>query len=171
MAASEPVRDEAPEFVRPRLDFDNGIGGFDPETGDYVIVLEDDQTTPTPWVNVMANPDFGCLVSEAGIGCSWALNSHENRITTWNNDPVTDGSGECLYLRDEDTGRFWSPTPLPVRSPLPLRDPPLGGQHELRAHGVRHRELGGLVRSRQRPASRGQAQACEPHRSTRARSR
>ena len=54
------------------------------------------------------------MVSEAGIGCTWAKNSHENRITTWNNDPVSDGSGEVTYVRDEETGEFWSPTPLPV---------------------------------------------------------
>ena len=94
----------------------------------------------------MANPEFGCLVSEAGIGCSWALNSHENRITTWNNDPVSDGSGECLYLRDEETGRFWSPTPLPCRSQLPYVIRHGAGQHALRARRARHRELGGLVR-------------------------
>ena len=83
-------------FVRPLLDFDNGYGGFDPATDEYVIVLDGERTTPAPWVNVLANPEFGALVSEAGIGCTWARNSHENRITTWNNDPVSDGTGECL---------------------------------------------------------------------------
>ncbi len=106
-------------FERPKLANDNGIGGFDEESGDYVIVLADGETTPAPWINVMASPDFGCLVSEAGVGCTWALNSHENRITTWNNDPVADGSGEALYIRDEETGEFWSPTPLPVRDDEP----------------------------------------------------
>jgi len=108
-----------PAFERPELLFDNGLGGFAPTTGEYVIVLSGDQTTPAPWINVLANPTFGCTVSEAGVGCTWALNSHENRITTWNNDPVTDGSGEALYIRDEETGEFWSPTPLPVRTPEP----------------------------------------------------
>ncbi len=136
---AEPVLDEAPEFVRPKLLFDNGTGGFDPDTGDYVIVLDDAITTPTPWVNVIANPEFGCLVSEAGIGCSWALNSHENRITTWNNDPVSDGSGECLYLRDEETGRFWSPTPLPCRTSLPyvVRHAPGCTTFDHADHGIR----------------------------------
>ncbi len=106
-------------FQRPALTLDNGFGGFDTATGDYVIVLEGDETTPAPWVNVMATAEFGCLVSEAGVGCTWALNSHENRITTWNNDAVSDGSGEALYIRDEETGEFWSPTPLPVRDEEP----------------------------------------------------
>ena len=106
-------------FTRPMLLHDNGLGGFDPQTSEYVIVLEGETTTPTPWIDVLASPKFGCMVSEAGVGCTWALNSHENRISTWNNDPVSDGSGEAIYLRDEETGEFWSPTPLPVRTPEP----------------------------------------------------
>jgi cyclic beta-1,2-glucan synthetase len=109
----------APEFERPALLFDNGYGGFDKAASEYVIVLEGDQTTPAPWIDVLASPTFGCTVSEAGVGCTWALNSHENRVTTWNNDPVSDGSGESIYIRDEETGEFWSPTPLPVRTPEP----------------------------------------------------
>ncbi|MBN2841030.1 MAG: hypothetical protein JXP37_08765 [Coriobacteriia bacterium] len=113
--SAEPVEHPNPAVPRPALRFDNGIGGIDPETGEYVIVLEPGQTTPAPWANVIATPRFGTLVSEAGIGCTWAENSHENRISTWNNDPVSDGTGECLYVRDEATGEFWSPTLLPVR--------------------------------------------------------
>ncbi|HZL06434.1 MAG TPA: glucoamylase family protein, partial [Coriobacteriia bacterium] len=94
---AEPVIDPLPPFKRPELANDNGFGGFDVERGEYVIVLEGDDTTPAPWVNVLANPHFGALVSEAGVGCTWAENSHENRITTWNNDPVSDGTGEVFY--------------------------------------------------------------------------
>jgi cyclic beta-1,2-glucan synthetase len=112
-----PVLDLLRTPVRPRLLFDNGIGGFDPDSGDYTIILTAGENTPAPWINVMASAAFGCLVSEAGVGCTWALNSHENRITTWNNDAVSDGSGETFYLRDEETGEFWSPTPLPARAP------------------------------------------------------
>ncbi len=108
---------ETPPFERPRLLYDNGYGGFDPDGDEYVIVLDEDTNTPAPWINVMASPRFGCTVSEAGIGCTWAENSHENRITTWNNDAVSDGSGEMLYLRDEESGEYWSPTPLPRRAP------------------------------------------------------
>jgi cyclic beta-1,2-glucan synthetase len=115
----EPHVVAAPPFERPVLDFDNGYGGFDPATGEYVIVLQDGATTPAPWVNVMAGPEFGTMVSEAGVGCTWARNSHENRLTTWNNDPVSDGSGEIIYVRDEDSGAFWSPTQLPVPDDAP----------------------------------------------------
>jgi cyclic beta-1,2-glucan synthetase len=112
----EPEQVPPVAYARPQLAFDNGLGGFDLENDEYVIVLEDGQVTPAPWANVIATPRFGTLVSEAGIGCTWAENSHENRITTWNNDPVSDGSGECIYLRDEETGEFWSCTLLPVRT-------------------------------------------------------
>ncbi len=129
-----------PAFERPALAFDNGLGGFDPDTGEYVIVLAGDQTTPAPWINVLANPTFGCTVSEAGVGCTWALNSHENRITTWNNDPVTDGSGEAFYIRDEETGEYWSPTPLPVRTPEPyvVRHGRGTVRFEHQTHGIAH---------------------------------
>jgi len=104
-----------PQPDRPALVSDCGYGGIDPETGDYVIVLNMGQTTPAPWINVIAMPEFGTLVSESGVGCTWAHNSHENRLTTWNNDAVSDGSGELFYLRDDETGEVWSPTALPVR--------------------------------------------------------
>jgi cyclic beta-1,2-glucan synthetase len=104
-----------PQPTRPALLHDNGYGGIDPDSGEYVIVLQKGETTPAPWVNVMASPEFGTMVSESGVGCTWAHNSHENRLTTWNNDAVSDGSGELLYVRDEETGEVWSPTPLPVR--------------------------------------------------------
>jgi cellobiose phosphorylase len=77
------------------------------------------RTTPAPWVNVIANPTFGTVVSASGGGYTWAENSHEFRLTPWYNDPVTDTSGEALYLRDEETGRFWSPSPMPARGPNP----------------------------------------------------
>jgi cyclic beta-1,2-glucan synthetase len=135
-----PVHDPQPPFVRPPLTFDNGYGGFDPKTGEYVIVLTGDETTPAPWVNILANPVFGSMVSEAGIGCTWARNSHENRITTWNNDPVSDGSGEMLYVRDELTGEFWCPTPLPVRDTAPyvVRHGRGYTRFEHTTHGIGH---------------------------------
>ena len=102
-----------PPLRVPELAFDNGTGGFHHERNEYVIHLTRGATTPAPWVNVLGRPGFGCLVTEAGIGCTWSENSHENRITTWNNDPVSDGTGETFYVRDEETGQFWSPTMLP----------------------------------------------------------
>ncbi len=93
---------------------DNGLGGFSRDGREYVIHLQPGQHTPHPWVNVIANPQFGFLVSEAGSGPTWAVNSGENRLTPWRNDPVTDMPGEAIYLRDEETGLVWSPTPMPA---------------------------------------------------------
>ncbi len=55
---------------------------------------------------------FGTVISENGMAYTWAENAHEYRLTPWNNDPVTDTSGEAMYIRDEETGHFWSPAPL-----------------------------------------------------------
>jgi cyclic beta-1,2-glucan synthetase len=99
--------------------FWNGLGGFSLDGREYIIVLQSGQWTPAPWCNIIANPSFGCLVSESGSGITWAENSRENKLTTWSNDPVSDNPGEAIYVRDDETGEFWSPTPLPVRGATP----------------------------------------------------
>lgn len=115
-----PQLEVQPELSRPsNLLFDNGTGGFTPDGREYVIYLEPGQWTPAPWVNVMATPEFGCVVSEAGMGPTWSQNSGENRLTPWRNDPVSDPPSDAIYLRDEDTGQIWSPTPLPARADAP----------------------------------------------------
>ncbi len=99
---------------RPTLMFENGIGGFSEDGREYVISVQPLKPTPAPWCNVLANPDFGCLVSESSLGCTWSGNSSENRLTPWRNDPLFDTPSESVYLRDEETGEVWSPTPLPA---------------------------------------------------------
>ncbi|MCO4090335.1 MAG: cellobiose phosphorylase [Sphingorhabdus sp.] len=99
----------------PKLHFANGLGGFT-DLGDYHIDLQRGMTTPAPWVNVLANQSFGSIVSEAGLGCTYAGNAGENRLTPWHNDPLADPQGEALYLRDEETGTIWSVSPLPAGS-------------------------------------------------------
>src|SRR5581483_1870741 len=93
----------------------NGLGGFTPDGKEYVITTAAGKVTPAPWVNVLANPHFGTVLSESGGAYTWYENAHEFRLTPWHNDPVTDSSGEAVFLRDEESGRFWSPTPLPAR--------------------------------------------------------
>jgi cellobiose phosphorylase len=93
----------------------NGLGGFTRDGREYVITTAPGQMTPAPWVNVLANPHFGSVISENGLAYTWSENAHEFRLTPWHNDPVSDASGEAFYLRDEDSGHFWSPTPLPSR--------------------------------------------------------
>jgi len=104
----------APAPTPPPLRFDNGIGGFSEDGREYVIVVAPDATTPAPWCNVIANAEMGCLVSESSLGTSWSLNSGENRLTPWRNDPVMDTPSEALYLRDEETAAVWTTTPLPA---------------------------------------------------------
>lgn len=107
--------DGAPGPLAPReLIFQNGLGGFTPDGREYVITVEPGRVTPAPWVNVLANPDFGTVISESGSAYTWVENSHEFRLTPWNNDPVTDAAGEAFYIRDEESGEFWSPAPLPA---------------------------------------------------------
>jgi cyclic beta-1,2-glucan synthetase len=102
------------ETVLPGRDliYQNGIGGFTEDGREYVITTSKGKPTPAPWVNVLANNKFGTIISENGMAYTWAENSHEYRLTPWHNDPVTDSSGETMYIRDEETGHFWSPTPL-----------------------------------------------------------
>ncbi len=92
----------------------NGLGGFTSDAREYVITTSAAQMTPAPWVNVLANPDFGTLVSESGSATSWSENAHEFRLTPWSNDPVADPNTEALYIRDDASGHFWSPTLLPA---------------------------------------------------------
>jgi len=107
--------------ARPRQDlmFFNGLGGFTPDGREYVISTARGQVTPAPWVNVLANPVFGTVVSENGPAYTWGENAHEFRLTPWYNDPVSDSSGEAFYLRDDERGHFWSPMPLPCRGTTP----------------------------------------------------
>jgi cyclic beta-1,2-glucan synthetase len=129
----EPVR------LPDDLLFFNGLGGFTPDGREYCVLVQGPpppeagrngpvahhplaphpRLPPAPWVNVVANPDFGFVISEGGSGFTWAVNSQANRLTPWSNDPVSDPPGEVVYLRDEETGEIWSPTPLPVPSGQP----------------------------------------------------
>jgi len=110
VTAASPARD---------LILGNGIGGFSADGREYVISTQRGTMTPAPWVNVLANPDFGSVVSESGSAYTWAENAHEYRLSPWHNDPVGDPTGEAFYVRDEESGRFWSPTPLPCCGDTP----------------------------------------------------
>ena len=101
-----------------KLQYFNGLGGFGNEGRSYVIKLENNQMTPAPWINVIANPDFGFMVSETGGGYTWCENSSENKLSPWSNDPVSDEPGEVLYI-GEESGELWSMTPLPIREEEP----------------------------------------------------
>jgi cyclic beta-1,2-glucan synthetase len=102
------------------LRFDNGFGGLT-RNGDYDIRVEADQLPPAPWANVVANPRGGFIVTERGLGCTWVGNAQFYRLTPWHNDPVTDPPSDAIYLRDEESGELWCPTPAPVPSAGPFR--------------------------------------------------
>ena len=102
-------------YSHPELEFFNGLGGFASNGTEYVTLLSGGNTTPAPWVNVIANPNFGFQVSVEGSGYTWAENSRENQLTPWSNDPIMDPVGEAIYLRDDESLETWSPTALPIR--------------------------------------------------------
>jgi len=106
-------------IARPELEYFNGLGGFADDGREYVVILQEGQWTPAPWINVVARPGFGFQVSEAGSGYTWAENSRENQLSPWSNDPVGDAPGEAFFVRDDETGELWSPTALPIRETSP----------------------------------------------------
>ncbi|MEO8187223.1 MAG: glycosyl transferase, partial [Burkholderiaceae bacterium] len=99
------------------LEFYNGLGGFAQGGSEYAITLDDGRCTPMPWINVVSNPSFGFIVSAEGGGYTWSLNSQQNPLTPWPNDPVSDTPREIIYLRDEESGKVWSVTASPIRVP------------------------------------------------------
>jgi cyclic beta-1,2-glucan synthetase len=137
--AGRPAPSLAVPSPRPALEFFNGLGGFADDGREYVTVLGEGQWTPTPWINIVANHCFGFQVSESGAGYTWSGNSRENRLTPWSNDPVGDTPGETLYVRDEETGTLWGPTPLPIReeaSPYVARHGQGYSRFEHISHGI-----------------------------------
>jgi cellobiose phosphorylase len=108
-----------PERPRPDLILGNHLGGFTADGSEYVISTTQSTKTPTPWVNVLANPGFGTVVSESGLAYTWSENAHELRLTPWSDDAIGGSTGEAIYLRDEETGHFWTPTPLPASGAMP----------------------------------------------------
>ena len=113
--AAATAEEPSPPLPFLELDYFNGTGGFSQDGREYAIYLGPGTVTPAPWANVMATPEFGCMVTESGLGFTWQGNSQNNRLTTWQNDPVSDPASEIIYLRDEDSGMVWTPTALPIR--------------------------------------------------------
>src|SRR5262249_38301010 len=120
----KPRRNTAddPVSLPEGLLFANGLGGFAPDGREYLVLADGpggSALPPAPWVNVVANPACGFLASESGLGCTWTGNSQQNRLTPWANDPVSDAPAEVVYLRDEETGDVWTPTPRPLGASAP----------------------------------------------------
>ncbi|MEO8719244.1 MAG: glycosyl hydrolase family 65 protein, partial [Burkholderiales bacterium] len=129
----------APEPAPANLEFFNGLGGFAADGREYVTILGVGRSMPAPWINVIANPAFGFQVAVEGSGYTWSLNSRENQITPWSNDPVTDRPGEVIYVRDEESGALWGPTAQPIRdqaAPYVARHGQGYSRFEHAAHGI-----------------------------------
>ena len=117
-AGTRRPADRAGEVPQPELTHANGLGGFSPDGREYVVVLNGEADTPLPWVNVIANERFGSVLGATGAAWTWSGNSRENRLTPFGNDPVSEFSGEALYLRDEDGGETWGPAAGPLPRPV-----------------------------------------------------
>ena len=121
LVATRPGEPDVPD--RPEVEgltFCNGTGGFTPDGHEFVVT----GVPPAPWTNVIANPHAGCLATDSGPGYTWVGNSQANRLTPWSNDPVSDPPAEVVYIRDEDSGHFWSATPRPAGGPADVRHGP-----------------------------------------------
>ncbi|MBD3616291.1 MAG: glycosyltransferase 36 [Gracilimonas sp.] len=106
--------------VTHNLKYFNGFGGFTSDENSYQLIIKRDPETgdlnlpPVPWVNVIANPEFGFLVTESGGGYTWSENSRENKLTSWANDVVLDPLSEAFYIREHQNQHYWSLTPAPA---------------------------------------------------------
>lgn len=92
------------------------FGYFDDENREYVITRAD---TPLPWINYLGNQDFFGLISNTAGGYSFYKDARLRRLTRfrYNNVPL-DMGGRYLYLQDEISGQFWSPSWMPTRTKL-----------------------------------------------------
>jgi cyclic beta-1,2-glucan synthetase len=104
---------DVPTDSNPDLEFFNGWGGFAEDGREYAISLTHSPQTPAPWSNVLANENFGSLVTERGSMYTWSQNSRENQLTAWSNDAICDPSGEAFYLLEDN--ELWSPAAQPLR--------------------------------------------------------
>lgn len=120
--ANKKFKEEpSPPLPFAELALFNGYGGFTQDGREYVIYLGPNAATPAPWINVMANSQFGCIVTDSGPGAAWFGNSQNNRITPWSNDSTLNPISDCIYIRDEDLATSWTPTPEPIRELDPYR--------------------------------------------------
>ena len=88
------------------------FGHFDDERREYVITRPD---TPLPWINYLGSEDFLGLISNTAGGYSFYQDARLRRLTRYryNNAPL-DVGGRYIYVRDDESGQYWSPSWQPV---------------------------------------------------------
>ncbi|MFB3895994.1 MAG: GH36-type glycosyl hydrolase domain-containing protein [bacterium] len=87
-------------------------GHFSPDGKEFIITRPD---TPAPWVNYLTNQTYHSLITHVGGGYSFYISPKDSRITRWRyNGLPWDRPGKYVYLRDTDTGEYWSLSYQPV---------------------------------------------------------
>lgn len=94
------------------MKFAGKYGHFADDGREYIIT---DPKTPRPWGNIISNGDYSMMVSQTGSGYSWIGNAGESRITRSYQDLIKDEWGKYFYIRDTESGRFWSAAWNPVK--------------------------------------------------------
>ena len=84
---------------KEKLKFDNSYGGFKNNGKEYVIYNKD---TPAPWSNIIANKNFGTIVTNNGCGYTYAYNSGEFKITSWTNEMVVNDKSEGFKFNNHE---------------------------------------------------------------------
>jgi len=105
---NDSITEPQPPLSRP---FASAYGHFAHDGLEYIITRPD---TPRPWVNVITNGNYGCIVSQNGGGFSWQGNSQLRMLNRWDQDLIQDRMGRFLYLRNADDGALWSADRQPV---------------------------------------------------------
>jgi len=87
------------------LKYKNEYGGFSEDGKEYVICV--DKNIPSVWSNVLANENFGTIITQNLGGFTWYKNSRLNRISRWSNDTLVDTPSEEIYVQDESENKVW----------------------------------------------------------------
>ena len=91
-------------------------GHFDLENKEYVITRPD---TPSPWVNYLGSPEYGAIISNNSTGYSFVKSGANGRVIRHRfNSESNDAPGRYIYLKDRESGDYWSGSWSPVCKPL-----------------------------------------------------
>jgi len=99
---------ENEEEKKEELLYDNEYGGFTKGGKTYKLKVNSKGKLPTVWSHILANEKFGTLVTDNMGGFTWSKNSRLNKLTSWNNEQVTNIPSEIIYLVETDTDKVWS---------------------------------------------------------------